>query len=389
MSKIFTEDVLDELIETSGLREVYSQFSSMLNDLVDLFIDQNIDEKTAFEYIFKYIKDDIEDIDIIGVMYPEVSDSYVLKDLENAAEGAIRQFNNVYFRQNKDQYEDALVNTFKRSVKEDGLLGSKLRPEEFNVLTKLQFKLSKGMKVLLNQVHKNITAKIENDELEYNPPDKLGKYAFPLTRYNELPYESNTKIEDRMERELEDHFSGDRTISAKTAEHMIDLKSRGQYKDIFNDTDASVIYRGMAIPFNGLLKLFDKKFAVNVLKKALHEDSYFEKSLTYKPRKIASSWTTEYAQALNFADQAVGMINSPLIFYVILHADPMKNRSHKFAGEGGLYKLTFTDRYQSEYEVMCIGDVKIKGFDISPAHSDMEEARDKILKLFGVDIDKI
>lgn len=388
MSKLFTEDVLNELIETSGLSFQFSRFADKLNEVVDILIAQDIDEKVALNHIFSLVGDDLEWIQMSG----GGSSANALRPLLMIANDTLSGFNYLYWRQRKDDYTDALVNIFKRLVKnETKLLGSNLTPAVMNVLPQVTFELVNIDELAYAQ--DVITKRLDDDEFEYNISDKLGNYAFPNLRDDDLPPERDTKIESDLQSQLRAHFMGKTGgISAKGAKHMIDLKSRGMYRDVFKDSNSSTIYRGMAIQFDQLLKLFDKEVAAQIIRDIMHEDVYIEMPFTYKPRKIVSSWTTSIENAFEFADSAAGKIMSPAVFDVVLYADSSKDSERKFAGEDGLYKLDFTIPYQGEDEVVCLGDVTVHAVEIRPCgyqpYIDWSMLRDKIIKLYGVDVDE-
>lgn len=142
-----------------------------------------------------------------------------------------------------------------------------------------------NLKLILRIVRKNYRSLVSKSEA--SPDDPLGRIAFATNRKG-MPYEPNTKIEQKLAKAIGDHFEGIKMLSPEMTSLIRDLMAQGLYSSIFTEPTAAVVYRGMNVTSSK---------GVNWLKRLAGGRLEGEKGIIrvntkYVPRKGSASWST-------------------------------------------------------------------------------------------------
>jgi hypothetical protein len=193
---------------------------------------------------------------------------------------------------------------------------------------------------------------IPEDSAEAPKGSTLGRIAFAPVRTEQVPFEKNTREEDSLLSSLVSHFEKEKKqqITARQIAMIKDFMSRGIYKEIFHETEAEVLYRGMVVTRLSLDKLLGEEVEES------EEFVSVEKNLTWKPRRMLSSWTTDDGIAEEFATKNIAGNKTTR---VILHARRADNQFKFVACAGGLYDLEPTYIYGIEEEVIALNQIKL------------------------------
>lgn len=173
----------------------------------------------------------------------------------------------------------------------------------------------------------------------------LGKFAFALAR-DDVPPEKNTQKEDDLEDALKRHFGHNRDMTPKETNAFKLLLKQKKYKDLIREPDVDVVFRGVR---------FDHKHLEKLTGETLEQEGVLRKpyTVTHYVKKSASSWTTSYDIAHEYA--ADGHNCTAVVF----HARVSDNPNKFMVCDDALYKLVFTSSYRREHEAIALGPVRV------------------------------
>ena len=186
----------------------------------------------------------------------------------------------------------------------------------------------------------------------------FGSYAFPdLRPYDvaagEIDLEDDTTSEKQFEKDFKNHFDNSHPLSSDEAAILKRLVKKGYYNKVFHWTDASIVYRGLAVSKSWMAKALKLK-----ANETIPDEGTLDVPIQYKPRTGAtSSWSTDPFVAKDFANEHTSVSEFP--YLILLEADPATNAQKFLAGDGGLYRLDITRDYRSEHEVLALGTIKV------------------------------
>lgn len=193
---------------------------------------------------------------------------------------------------------------------------------------------------------------------EGEPGDPLGRIAFAAARKG-MPYEPDTKVEEKLRYALIDHFAGSSLLTPEMARTIRDFMAQGLYPSMFSEPTAEVVYRGMNVEGRGVGWL--KKLAGGKLE---GEQGSISVNTKYVPRKGAASWTTSKRVASDF-------FHTGADYHIILHARVADNPGMFVSAERGLYKTDFAARFADEREALGLGTIRVYKIDwfLSDSHT--------------------
>lgn len=210
-----------------------------------------------------------------------------------------------------------------------------------------------------NFVARVIAIRQEEEDIEkYGEAPKkapLGMIAFAGERRG-VPYEVDTQREEELFHNLQSYISGDhgQRLSNKDINDIKKFIDAGWYQQTFLLPKYPVIYRGMAVSKEWLVKALGMKKSSEVLKRGTKQASF-----TFSPKLNASSWTSSVNVANDFAFDNQTMNRN---YIVTLYARTQTNNGNLLDCKG-LYDLRRLQIFSKEKEVIAFG--KIKVFKIS------------------------
>lgn len=194
------------------------------------------------------------------------------------------------------------------------------------------------------------------------PGAPLGRIAFSPERKQrdpKIPFEANTKIEERLRDALIGFIGSNIDIDPSSSELVQQLLANGHYDDIIIKTSGKTIYRGMLVNRKGFSKLVGHS-AEEIRSMIGSSEGTFDINLNFKPIKDSgwSSWSDHRDVAVKFAK----LDDDPDFVCVILHADADENTFFDFSelydNLPGVYSL------KSEREHVGIGNVKVHKIEL-------------------------
>ena len=230
---------------------------------------------------------------------------------------------------------------------------------------------------ILTEAKKNDTAeklkptsskKKKLDKPKEEAPDDaiLGNYAFANSREG-VPPEVNTKVEDKLEKELTTHFVNNMHMSAKSGQALKTSLENDWYEKILAEPKQATVYRGIKVSEAWMIKNIGKdwyeQFAKTSFKAPTGHDTQgrLKTDMVLRPKtgdasSAVTSWTNNFNLAAYFAFKAnPGMEGGG----VILCAAIKDNPNQFIDAAKGLYSIDGNDEFAHEEEVLGIGSIKI------------------------------
>ena len=227
---------------------------------------------------------------------------------------------------------------------------------------------------ILAEAKKNDTAeKLKPTKKKLNNPEKeapddaiLGNYAFATSREG-VPPEVNTKVEDKLEKELTTHFVNNMHMSAKSGQALKTSLENDWYEKILSEPKRATVYRGIKVSEAWMIKNIGKdwyeQFAKTSFKAPTGHDTQgrLKTDMVLRPKtgdasSAVTSWTNNFNLAAYFAFKAnPGMEGGG----VILCAAIKDNPNQFIDAAKGLYSIDGNDEFAHEEEVLGIGSIKI------------------------------
>lgn len=193
-------------------------------------------------------------------------------------------------------------------------------------------------------------------EQEATEKDIFGKWFNPEFREDvppEADEELNTKAEDDAVYAIQKHLDGNPGLE-KWGPKLLALLKQGKYVPFLAPPQISHVYRIMTMNTTNLEKLLGRKLSKEESDPNKSQHGYRQNGGTYKPRKLASSWTTDPDAFGDIVDSA-SMI--PDQWTVILKA-PVKGNNFLFNPDT-LYAGVAKTNVEHERETVGIGPIKL------------------------------
>lgn len=211
-------------------------------------------------------------------------------------------------------------------------------------MTKLSNMFDKYKDVDIETLDKEMIAK----KAEASAKAPLEMIAFAEERLDNVPSEKDTKLEKTLHRALKKHVNQNTPLDQESASLITKMMKNSLYPKMFKEPSTDVVYRGMSVTEEFMLKA---GFTKEELRKK--SSGKREVSMTFTPKRgSASSWTTVKSVTEQFKS---GYSN----FQIVLHAN-VEDNQYKFVDlKGGLYKVAPLDSFEDEKETIGLGKIKV------------------------------
>lgn len=181
----------------------------------------------------------------------------------------------------------------------------------------------------------------------------FNKFAFSPQRQgmeSPPPREPNNPVESKYLIAIRDHFEGDKLLSLEIAQKLKELMQSGLYPDILKAPTKPVVYRGMTI---------QKEYLVDKLgidaEQIGKETKTISKTVTFRQTRNASSWTTDFEVAKEFADKNDKGYTGD-VYSLVFEANVADNEGNLLDCDG-LYDVRDLEEYDTEHEVLSLEDI--------------------------------
>jgi hypothetical protein len=174
-----------------------------------------------------------------------------------------------------------------------------------------------------------------------------------------VPFEPDTPREVDLYADIDAHFSQNANLPKKSVNLLAKMLDAGKYSDIFKETKAKVVYRGVAAGSRWIRALLGLSASDPVPLKGTEKIDYEYKSSDGK----AMSWSTSKSIARSFQESSaeeVSYSDKPM-YAAVLTATIEDNPGTFLSGPGGLYNLKAAEHYSTESEVLALGPVRVTG----------------------------
>jgi hypothetical protein len=204
----------------------------------------------------------------------------------------------------------------------------------------------------------------------------LEKYAFAPQRRGKVPDEPNTKFESDLFRALKSHLEHVSALRPQYVQVVQQFLNNKQYTDIFHEPTQKQVFRGIAVTSQWLGNAInldpDEIDNVNIeIDDEGFPDSGSESAkFTFRPKNEGegSSWTTDVQTAICFS---FDNLKSEKPRGIIMVANVADNKNRFVECENGIYDVEELDVYDTENEVIALGDVKVSKLYWSLTRSSM------------------
>ena len=250
------------------------------------------------------------------------------------------------------QYYDAIT---LQVLKQIPSLNKKNIKSLISNLSKKEKEITKKMKEKTQEKEKqNKNIDLEKwSKLEAPENAIFNKFAFSPQRQdstNPPPKEPNNPVERRYLVAIKNHFHGNKLLSLETAQKLKELMQSGLYPDILKTPIKPVVYRGMTVQKEYLID----KLGVDA-DQIGSEIKELAKTVTFKQTRNASSWTTDFEVAKDFADKNVKYYTGD-IYSIVFEASVTDNEGNLLDCDG-LYDVRDIEEYDNEHEVISLEDI--------------------------------
>jgi hypothetical protein len=182
---------------------------------------------------------------------------------------------------------------------------------------------------------------------------KLDHYAFAEERPGQVPFEKDNKYEKELYQQLLHHFVSNESPSLEAVKTIKDFLVKGEYSTIFHVPEQNVMYRGMVVDDQFMMKAL----GVNDKNDINPRDGRENMNFTFTPFSShgATSWTTSLSLAHEFSKFSLDNRHWDLIMFAKVADNPNKFVECK----KGLYNVKGFDSYSEEDEVLGLGSIKV------------------------------
>lgn len=229
----------------------------------------------------------------------------------------------------------------------------------------------KLMKSLTSWVRENSTQGDDVIDATADSPEggPLDKYAFfDRRKDNKIKAareagieEEDNPTEDYIFTLLQHHVSDNESLSKREINAIKMLVKDERYSEIFRETKANEIMRGITVSIETLEKLL----GVRSTTIKMGEKNKIDAIVAGMRGKQNTSWTVDHHQAENFATRDGSLSGSSQEIPIIIYANPQDNANTTFVEfRNAIYKIRGLDTYKYEQEVMALGSVRINAIEI-------------------------
>jgi hypothetical protein len=181
----------------------------------------------------------------------------------------------------------------------------------------------------------------------------FNKFAFSPQRQgmeNPPPREPNNPVENKYLIAIRDHFEGDELLSLEKAQKIKELMQSGLYPDVLKAPTKPVVYRGMTVRKEYLID--NLGVDADQIGSELKE---LAKTVTFRQTRNASSWTTDFKVAKEFADKNEKGYTGD-IYSIVFEANVADNEGNLLDCDG-LYDVKELEEFDVEFEVISLEDI--------------------------------
>jgi hypothetical protein len=204
----------------------------------------------------------------------------------------------------------------------------------------------------------------------------LEKYAFAPQRRGKVPDEPNTKFESDLFRALKSHLEHVSALRPQYVQVVQQFLNNKQYTDIFHEPTQKQVFRGMAVTSQWLGNAINlDPYEIDNVNIEIDDEGFPDSGsesakFTFRPKNegTGSSWTTDVQTAIDFG---LGNIKSEKPWGIIMVANVADNENRFVECENGIYDVEELDVYDTENEVIALGDVKVSKLYWSLTRSSM------------------
>lgn len=210
-------------------------------------------------------------------------------------------------------------------------------------------------------------------EQEASKNDIFGQWFNPEFREDvpeEANEEPNTRAEDNLVYSIEKHLDGNGGLDT-WGPKLLKLLRQGKYVPFLAPPQNPYAYRIMTLNTTNLEKLLGRKLSKAELDPHKAQHGFKQNGGTYKPRKVASSWTIDPSTFPDIVESA-NIISDT--WTVILKA-PIKGNNFIFNPET-LYAAVNKTKIEHEKETVGIGPIKLD--NITYVHSGNRKTHNRI-----------
>ena len=230
---------------------------------------------------------------------------------------------------------------------------------------------------ILTEAKKNDTAeklkptsskKKKLDKPKEEAPDDaiLGNYAFANSREG-VPPEVNTKVEDKLEKELTTHFVNNTHMSGKSGEALKTSLENDWYEKILAEPTQTNVYRGLRVYEEWMIENIGEDWREQfrtipyaTVKGRKAKGQQLKINMVLHPENASAlsavtSWTTNIGQAYDFAN-----FNSLREHLGVICCAAIKDNPNQFIDASkGLYDIPEFGKWPEEKEILGIGSITI------------------------------
>jgi hypothetical protein len=204
------------------------------------------------------------------------------------------------------------------------------------------------MKTTVKQLKRLIKEELAAQAPEDAP---LGQYAWPDERKLDVD-EPDTAIERQLLKAITIAIDDThKPLSDEYALMLQDFIKKRYYSSVINEPGNVKLFRGIAVNGDYVRQLGgDTSLGYGVI----------DKTLSFKPKKLVSSWSKKKQKAVEFAVDTMAFLRGQKEkFGIVLEADAQSNHG-KFIDFKDIYKLNDTVKaFEAEAEALGIGDITI------------------------------
>jgi len=207
---------------------------------------------------------------------------------------------------------------------------------------------------LLGQLSKFLSSESKQIDKKAEAPSgsPLGRIAFGQERLDKVPFEQDTKVENKLFSKLVAHVENQAMLDSEAVSQIKSMMKKELYPNIFKEPDVDDVYRGMIVTSQWLKK------ALKIGKgKKIPDKGTLKKSFTYTPKRgWASSWSTAKSVATKFSSKEHSDSSK---YKIVMRASVDDNPLTFVDMRKGLYNVSQIDHFKDESEAIGMGKIRV------------------------------